>query len=586
MTAALGVILDIPSNTQKFFGGGQVDNQAKNVSNDESCHTDDITAIAISSDRNWAASGQVGSAPCAFVWDAKTGQKKQRFKLAKGARGVNAIAFSNDGSLVALSDNSDDHNVYVFDVNSGALKFKDKGDTNKIFDLAFTGRPGENTFATAGSKHIKFWYPDQMKGEKGLFVNKGEQTSFACVAYDDKGVCYTGGCNSQIYVWPGKELQTTIKAHDGGFICALTYAAGKLYSGGKDGNVVVTDTATLTVLNKLPYDGVLIRAIDMVGTKGLIGLRNGSILHVDAAAKTRVTVMEGHSDGEVWGLGLAGPDHVVTSGDDNKVKAWNINTRKCEATAIISTETRKAPKGGASSLTELPDSQCARAGAVNAHNGHVAVGHNDGTLTIRTSVKKLGEVAATFRDSQEWIEAIEYSPDGNRLAVGSHDNNIYIYNANSPFNLLGKLTKHNSFIVSVDWSVDGKYIRSVCGAHELLFFTTDDFKQDPSGATNTKGTEWASGHAKYGWLVDGIFPAGVDGTHINSVDFSADGTLISTGDDYGLVNVFRNPARSGAKPICLRGHSEHVVRTRFHNQDQYLFSVGGYDQTLMQFKRR
>jgi WD40 repeat protein len=116
--------------------------------------------------------------------------------LAKGARGVNAIAFSNDGSLVAFTDNSDDHNVYVYEVSTGSPKFKDKGDANKIFDLAFSGAPGSNAFATAGSKHIKFWYPDQMKGEKGLFQNKAEQTSFACVAYDDKGVCYTGGCNS------------------------------------------------------------------------------------------------------------------------------------------------------------------------------------------------------------------------------------------------------------------------------------------------------------------------------------------------------------------------------------------------------
>ena len=99
--------------------------------------------------------------------------------------------------------------------------------------------------------------------------------------------------------------------------------------------------------------------------------------------------MEGHSDGEVWGLGLAGPDHVVTSGDDNKIKAWNINTRKCEASGTISSESRKAPRGGASSLTELPDSQCARAVAVNPVNGYVAVGHNDGTLTIRQSATKL-----------------------------------------------------------------------------------------------------------------------------------------------------------------------------------------------------
>jgi WD40 repeat protein len=179
---------------------------------------------------------------------------------------------------------------------------------------------------------------------------------------------------------------------------------------------------------------------------------------------------------------------------------------------------------------------------------------------------------------------MEYSPDGSKLAVGSHDNKIYVYDANS-YKLLGKCTKHNSFIVSVDWSLDGSYLRSVCGAHELLFFTSEDCNQDPSGATNTAAIEWKTHHAKYGWLVDNIFPSGTDGTHINGVDFSKDKTLIATGDDYGLVNVFRNPARGGAKPISLRGHSEHVVRVLFHKNDTYLFSVGGYDQTLMQWKR-
>ena len=81
MTAALGVILDQSSNTQKFFGGGQVQNTAKNVANDELSHTDDITALSMSADRKWVCSGQVGSAPSAFVWNSVTGEKKQRFKL-------------------------------------------------------------------------------------------------------------------------------------------------------------------------------------------------------------------------------------------------------------------------------------------------------------------------------------------------------------------------------------------------------------------------------------------------------------------------------------------------------------------------
>ena len=94
-----------------------------------------------------------------------------------------------------------------------------------------------------------------------------------------------------------------------------------------------------------------------------------------------------------------------------------------------------------------------------------------------------------MKDSREWIEVLTYSPDGTKLAVGSHDNNIYIYDASS-YKLLGKCTKHNSFIVSVDWSKDGTYLRSVCGAHELLFFKGDTYAQDPNGASNTVGTAW------------------------------------------------------------------------------------------------
>lgn len=119
MTAALGVILDQSSNTQKFFGGGQVDNTAKNVANDDLAHTDDIMAITVSSDRQWAASGQVGSIPSAFVWNSKTGDKKQRFKLPKGARGINAIALSNDCKYVAMVDLNDEHMVHVYEVESG-----------------------------------------------------------------------------------------------------------------------------------------------------------------------------------------------------------------------------------------------------------------------------------------------------------------------------------------------------------------------------------------------------------------------------------------------------------------------------------
>lgn len=300
MTAALGVILNPYERKQTFFGGGQVDTRAKNVSNDNDHHTDDITAITISSDRKFAASGQVGQAPAAFLWDAQTGEKKQRFKLTKGARGVDAIAISNDGTLVALVDRHDQHNVYVFDVASGAGSSK-PGDTNRIFDICFSNKPGDNTFVTAGAKHIKFW-DAALNGQKGIFGEGGEQTSFACVATDDQGLAYTGGSNSSIYVWEGRNCKSSFKAHNGGFICALRWTEGKLYSGGKDGQVKIWDTKSMENVGVIDFEGILIRAIDVFGNKAIVGCRNGNIIQVDFENLSKNTIMESHSDGEVWGL--------------------------------------------------------------------------------------------------------------------------------------------------------------------------------------------------------------------------------------------------------------------------------------------
>jgi hypothetical protein len=65
--------------------------------------------------------------------------------------------------------------------------------------------------------------------------------------------------------------------HAGGFVGALQYANGKLYSGGKDGNVCITDVGSLQPIGQASF-GALIRAIDVVGSQMVVGLRSGSII--------------------------------------------------------------------------------------------------------------------------------------------------------------------------------------------------------------------------------------------------------------------------------------------------------------------
>lgn len=408
MTAALGVILNPGNRTQKFFGGGKVANTAKNVANDEVCHTDDITAIAMSSDKKWVASGQVGSAPVAFVWNATTGEKKQRYKLTKGARGIYAIALSQDTKYVACVDLHDDHNVYVYEVDSGTLVWKEKGDTNKIFDIQFTKKAGEYKFVTVGKDHIKFWDIPTKKVEKGLFSGKGDATSFACADYDNNGVVYAGGANGMVYVWPTRELSGCFKAHDG-FVSALFCDGNRVYTGGKDGVVQHFDVSDATHALKDKWNvGSLIRAVDVKDGNILVGTKDGDIIEKKAGQVKKI--MSGHSEGEAWGLAIANST-MITTGDDNKIIAWDISKRDVVKVDVLSTVDRKSPAGGASTLSEMAPSKCARGLAYNPKTGHIAVGHNDGTLTIR-NVSDVGKVLFSKQDSREWIEAISFSPDG------------------------------------------------------------------------------------------------------------------------------------------------------------------------------
>jgi WD40 repeat protein len=264
-TAALGVILDQDSNTQKFFGGGQTDNTLKHVVRDKNYHTNDITAMGISCDRTLAATGQKGLKPVAFIWDACSGVMMGRFKLDKGMREVTAIAISPDNKTVALTDDHNDHHIWVFDVATQEKLKKEKTGPDFIYHIAFSNKNGQNVIATAGRKHLAFWDLDNgFNKKKGYYGDAGKPTSHCCVTWDDKGTCYSGGANSHIYCWEGNRLIGTYDVSGQGFISAIRYCDGKIISGSRDGKISISNPSTQKTEKTIDV-GHLVRSIDMKG---------------------------------------------------------------------------------------------------------------------------------------------------------------------------------------------------------------------------------------------------------------------------------------------------------------------------------
>jgi WD40 repeat protein len=126
-------------------------------------------------------------------------------------------------------------------------------------------------------------------------------------------------------VFQGRTCVTTIAAHKAGFISALTFAGGYIYSGGKDGQVFKIDS-NCNAEAVIQFDSP-VRAIDISNDgKMVCGLRNGSIIEVNG--RNQREIMFSHSDGETWGLDLSQYPKVLTSGDDNKVIVWDTQQHK------------------------------------------------------------------------------------------------------------------------------------------------------------------------------------------------------------------------------------------------------------------
>ena len=90
-------------------------------------------------------------------------------------------------------------------------------------------------------------------------------------------------------------------------------------------------------------------------------------------------------------------------------------------------------------MSSQPAECQSRAVAYDKTLKHLAVAGNTGLVTIRevdwakVDAREAGSLDKIkyklFKDVKkaEWIEAMGYSPDSKNLAVGSHDNMIYIF---------------------------------------------------------------------------------------------------------------------------------------------------------------
>ncbi|MEE6493653.1 hypothetical protein FKM82_016906 [Ascaphus truei] len=498
-------------------------------------HNDDVKCLAVHPDKITIATGQVAGTskdgkqllPHVRVWDSVTLNTLHVIGMGFFDRAVTCVAFSksNGGGNLCSVDDSNDHVLSVWD-----------------------------------------W----QKEEKLADVKKQEKPKFVlCVTFSENGDTITGDSSGNLLVWgkgTNRISHAVQAAHEGGIFALCMQRDGTLVSGGKD-RKLISWNGNYQKLSKveIPEQFGPVRTVaEGKGDVVLIGTTRNFVLQGTLSGDFH-TITQGHTD-ELWGLAAhALKPQFLTCGHDKQITLWDATSHRPIWNKII----------------EDP----AQSSGFHPTGSVVAIGTLTGRWFVLDTETK--DLVTVHTDGNEQLSVMRYSPDGNFLAIGSHDNYIYIYAANEngrKYGRIGKCSGHSSFITHLDWSVNSQYLMSNSGDYEILYWIPTACKQVVSVET-TRDIEWATYTCTLGFHVFGVWPEGSDGTDINAICRSIDKKLLATGDDFGKVHLFSYPcSQFRAAGHAYGGHSSHVTNVNFLYEDGHLISTGGKDTSIMQWR--
>uniref|UniRef100_A0A8B9TM40 Echinoderm microtubule-associated protein-like 3 n=1 Tax=Anas platyrhynchos TaxID=8839 RepID=A0A8B9TM40_ANAPL len=553
-------------------------------------HSDCVRCLAVHPDRLRVATGQAAGVdkdgkplqPVVHIWDSATLLTLQQIGLGSFERGVGSLAFStaDQGAHLCVVDDSNEHMMSVWDCARGTKLAEVKSTNESVLSVEFNPQDS-GSIITSGKSHVYFWTWSgaALTKKQGIFGKYKKPKFIQCFVFDAAGDVLTGDSEGNILTWTraagpagkgGKGLGTyqigqQRRAHEGSVFALCRRRDGTVLSGGGKDRRVLSWSPELLLLQEaeLPERFGAVRTIaEGPGEELLVGTTRNALLR-GTLADGFTPIVQGHTD-EVWGLATH-PSRCLflTCGHDRQLCLWD---------------------GQEHALAwSLDTGLCA-----DFHPGGqvVVVGLLTGRwLVLDTETQ---QPLAGGSDGNEQLSVVRFSPDGSFLAIGSHDNVIYIYSVaegGRKYTRFGRCTGHSSFITHLDWSKDGHFVMSNSGDYEILYWDVAGGCKLLRNRFESRDREWASYTCVLGFHVFGVWPDGSDGTDINSLCRSHHERLVAVADDFCKVHLFQYPcARPKAPSHVYGGHGSHVTNVRFTHDDGHLVSLGGKDTGVFQWR--
>eukprot|EP00062_Callorhinchus_milii_P008039 gi/632950302/ref/XP_007890640.1/ PREDICTED: echinoderm microtubule-associated protein-like 4 isoform X6 [Callorhinchus milii] len=575
--ASVVVLYNVEERTQRHYLG----------------HTDCVKCLAVHPDKIKIATGQIAGVdkdgrplqPHVRVWDSVSLQTLQIIGLGTFERGVGSLAFSkaDSGTHLCVVDDSNEHMLTVWEWQRKS-KIAEIKSTNEAVLAADFHPTDPNAIVTCGKSHVFFWTwnGNSLARKQGIF-GKYEKPKFVqCLAFLENGDVLTGDSGGIMLIWARTTVESTqgkgpkgvyqiskqIKAHDGSVFTLCQMRNGMLLTGGgKDRKIILWDHDLNPEREiEVPDQFGAIRAVaEGKGDQFLIGTSRNFILRGTFNDGFQVEV-QGHTE-ELWGLAThPSKDLFLSCAQDRQVCLWNSVDHTLEWSKILD-----------------EPGHCADfhpSGVV------VAIGTHTGRWFVLDAETK--DLVSIHTDGNEQLSVMRYSPGGDYLAVGSHDNFVYIYTVSEngrKYSRQGKCTGHSSYITHLDWSPDTKYIMSNSGDYEILYWDIQNGCKLIRNRSECRDMEWYTYTCVLGFHVFGVWPEGSDGTDINALCRSYSKKVVAVADDFCKVHLFQYPISKPKAPSHVySAHSSHVTNVSFTHSDGHLISTGGKDTSIIQWR--
>ena len=588
--SSICIIQNLDDNTQRLFGGFP-------LKENKECHDNIITAIDfLNNEVAMVATGQCGLVPKILVWSpVDTEVVYARFEQPRESLEVSALCFDKTGHYLASFGKDKNNSYYIFDLRKNELKMAKEtgGDDEFLLDITFNKYVERDDrceeLLLVGVNKIIISRPDDNLDRNVYQKIEDKIVIFTSCCYVSRTKFLIGSDLGKVSFYLNQEKTHQKKLSDGS-IQNITYneQLSKIFITDSLNNVYILEDTLFTRSGYFTLKSV-VKSIDVnEDFQMILGLKNGDIIlkHWEDKTKYEEVYLKSHSEGSIGGLAFVPEYKIVTSGEDNKILLWNLRSKKCESSGKINPLVKNYTNTNIDDyyiVGERNKSQCL---AYHSSYEHVAVGINDGTITIRKSPKELERKSVPdIKIGENPIVNLEYTEYGDLLLVMDNKNKFVFLDVNNRYELK-KSFELDSFITSFDIDEQAKYIRCCMDNNKFKFYNLEEenekyFEVDPNDE-DLRAASWKTNKCKFSYTMQGIFQGSTNPDYISVVCKAHNKNILAAGDDDFLLNLCNYPCiTENPKLKKYRGHSGIIKKIIWNSNDNLIITIAEKDKAII-----